>query len=332
MYLAERSNPSHPLNTGAASGTKMARRSRPTAKGKAHSFGGDWTATKLDVLSKYLKAYTTALKDKPSSEHPFRKAYIDAFAGTGYRTARRERDEDASDTLPFPDLAAPEPQRLLDGSARLALKVEPHFDRYIFIERDAMRCRELEGLKSEFPDLASNIQVERGEANEEIQKICAKSWSAHRAVLFLDPYGMQVNWQTIEAVARTKAIDLWLLFPLGIGVNRLLTRSGEIPVGWRAALDRLLGTDDWYDEFYTKVQQPMDLFGNNEERIVKATNETIGRYFNDRLKTIFAGVADPGVLRNSSNNPLYLLCLAAGNVKGAPTAVRIANHILKEVR
>jgi hypothetical protein len=35
-------------------------------------------------------------------------------------------------------------------------------------------------------------------------------------VLFLDPYGMQVDWTTIEAIARTKAIDLRVLFPLGI--------------------------------------------------------------------------------------------------------------------
>ena len=152
-------------------------------------------------------------------------------------------------------------------------------------------------------------------------------------MLFLDPYGMQVEWQTIEAIAKTKAIDLWLLFPLGIGVSRLLTRSGEIPKGWRTRLDKLLGTTTWYDEFY-RVEHKADLFGNDEERVVKATNETIARYFNDRLKSIFPanGVAEPGVLRNSSKNPLYLLCFAAGNEKGAPIAVKIANHLLKEVR
>ena len=308
------------------------KRSRATAKGKAHSFGGNWTSTKLDVLAKYLAAYTTALKGKPSPERAFRKAYIDAFAGTGYRTARRDRDENASSgTLPFPDLAAADSQQLLDGSARLALKVEPRFDRYIFIERDAERCRELQALKAEFPDLASDIRVEQGEANAEIQKLCAKDWSSHRAVLFLDPYGMQVEWQTIEAIAKTKAIDLWLLFPLGIGVSRLLTRSGEIPNGWRTRLDKLLGTTDWYDEFYS-VEHKADLFGNGEERVVKATNDTIARYFNDRLKTIFPGVAEPGVLRNSSKNPLYLLCFAAGNERGAAIALKIAGHLLKEVR
>jgi len=31
---------------------------------------------------------------------------------------------------------------------------------------------------------------------------------------------------------------------------------------------------------------------------------------------------------NSANSPLYLLCFAAGNEKGAPIAWNIANHLL----
>jgi three-Cys-motif partner protein len=310
-------------------GNAMARRKRATSKGKVHSFGGDWTSSKLAVLERYLAAYTTALKDKPTAENAFRKAYVDAFAGTGYRSMRR--GEDASKNLLFPDLAEAAPQDLLDGSARLALKTRPRFDRYVFIERSADRCAELEALKSEFPELADDIRVERGEANAEIRTLCAKDWRSHRAVLFLDPYGMQVEWQTIEAIAKTEAIDLWLLFPLGIGVTRLLTRSGDIPTGWRTRLDTLLGTRDWYDEFY-RVEHTPTLFGTDEERVLKATNDTIGRYFNDRLKSVFPGVAEPGVLRNSANCPLYLLCFAAGNAKGAPIALRIANHLLKELR
>jgi three-Cys-motif partner protein len=80
---------------------------------------------------------------------------------------------------------------------------------------------------------------------------------------------VQVEWQTIEAVARAQAIDLWILFPLGVGVNRLLTRSGDIPESWRRRLDLLLGTTDWYDEFY-KVERTQTLFGETE-RLVKAT-------------------------------------------------------------
>jgi three-Cys-motif partner protein len=294
---------------------------------KAHRFGGDWTDTKLGVIAGYLRSYATALQDKPTKERPFRKAYIDAFAGTGYREARREGGASKRDLL-FPDLAKAETQDLLDGSARIALKSEPRFDHYLFIERSEQRCAQLEALKTEFPELARTIDVRRGEANGEIQKICSKNWRSARAVLFLDPYGMQVEWETIEAVAKTKAIDTWILFPLGIGVNRLLTKSGDIPESWRRRLDKLLGTTAWFDEFY-KVRRTSTLFGAREETVKQASTETIGRYFVDRLRSVFCAVSDyPRVLSNSSNCPLYLLCFASNNKAGASIALRIANHLL----
>lgn len=299
---------------------------------RSHGFGGAWTERKLQVLAGYLSAYTTALRDKPTAGNPFRKGFIDAFAGTGYRHARREDVGPSQARLVLPDLAEQAPQELLEGSASIALRTEPRFDRYIFIERDPERCAALERLRDDFPDRAEDIHVQQGDANEEIQALCGKDWSSHRAVLFLDPYGMQVEWKTIEAVAATEAIDLWLLFPLGIGVNRLLTRSGDIPESWRRRLDLLLGTSDWYDELY-EVEPSPTLFDDDAERVVKASTETIGRYFNDRLKTIFPGVVDePGVLRNSTNSPLYLLCFAAANERGAPTALRIATYLLRDLR
>lgn len=296
-------------------------------KEREHQFGGEWTTRKLEVLAGYLQGYTTALK-----KTPFQKLYVDAFAGTGYRDVRRNDTVKSSQEALFPELAEQEPQSLLDGSARIALLTEPPFDNYLFIEQSATRCARLEGLKTEFPDLARKIEVLRGDANTEIQNLCSRDWRSNRAVLFLDPYGMQVEWATIEAIAQTKAIDLWLLFPLGIGVNRLLPKSGDIPESWRRRLNLLLGTEDWYDEFY-KVETTPTLFGDDKERVVKATMETIARDFTNRLKEVFAGVAEePGVLRNSANNPLYLLCFAVGNERGKDIALRIAQHLLKEVR
>jgi three-Cys-motif partner protein len=296
-------------------------------KDREHQFGGEWTTVKLKVLANYLQAYTTALK-----KSRFQKLYIDAFAGTGYRDVRRDDEEDSPQSTLFPDIAEPESQSFLDGSARLALQIEPGFEQYIFIERSPERCAQLESLKSEFPGLAKQVDIRQGDANAKIQDLCTMDWRSNRAVMFLDPYGMQVEWKTIEAIAKTKAIDLWLLFPLGIGVNRLLTKSGDIPKSWRHRLDLLLGTRDWYDDFY-KVETTPTLFGDDNERIVKATMETMGRYFTNRLKSIFAGVAEePGVLRNSANNPLYLFCFAVGNERGKDIALRIAQHLLKEVR
>src|SRR5206468_3120179 len=101
--------------------------------------------------------------------------------------------------------------------------------------------------------------------NEVLKQWCQHTnWQEHRAVVFLDPYGMQVEWATIEAIAKTSAIDLWILFPLGMAVNRLLTRKEPPPKNWADALTRFFGNDEWRQEFYTKKKERM-LFGGDEE-------------------------------------------------------------------
>ena len=63
------------------------------------------------MLAGYLASYTTALKNKPTAARAFKKGYIDAFAGTGYRDVRRDDSETkSSQGLLFPDLAEKEPQ------------------------------------------------------------------------------------------------------------------------------------------------------------------------------------------------------------------------------
>ena len=298
--------------------------------GASHQFGGDWTSAKLDVIAGYLAAYTTALKNAH-----FTTVYIDAFAGTGYREPSKGSMKDQGDLSEFPDLAEPEPRQLLKGSAQRALETVPRFDKYIFIERNAERCGQLRSLRDRFPELAEEVFIYPEDANEAIKKICeqrAYDWKSHRAVLFLDPYGMQVEWQTIEAIASTKAIDLWVLFPLGIGVNRILTRSGDIPPGWRNRLDLFLGSTDWQQALYQPEVIPADFFTDKQEKLVKATTDSIGNYFIQRLKTVFPAVIDrPGVLRNTRSCPLYLLCFAIGNhnPKAQKIALRIATHLLK---
>jgi three-Cys-motif partner protein len=147
--------------------------------------------------------------------------------------------------------------------------------------------------------------------------------------VFLDPYGMQVDWSLLKAIAATKAIDLWILFPLGMAVNRLLTRSEPPPDSWAQALTRVFGTEDWRQTYYPQ-QKILTLFGEQDVEARKADFQQISRFFVERLKTIFTAVADnPLPLLNSKNVPLYLLCFASGNPQGAPTAIKIAGHILR---
>ncbi|MDB6021085.1 MAG: hypothetical protein JWQ04_942 [Pedosphaera sp.] len=288
-------------------------------------FGGSWTNQKLQRLRDYLIAYQQVLK-----EQPFTLYYIDAFAGTGYNTPKAPSD---SHSPLFENIVSSEARTFLDGSAQVALQIPRPFDRYIFVEQDPDRYAELSKLKTKFPRLANRISPINDEANGYLTSLCRSSNWLHekrRAVVFLDPFGMQVTWKTIEAIAETQAIDLWLLFPLGIGVMRMLPNHGQISPGWRRRLDLMFGESDWYEAFYQKAAT-QDLFGDTSEVAVKTADyASISHYFVKRLKTVFPHVAKhPLPLLNSTNCPMYLLCFAAGNPKGGVIAKKIAEHILK---
>ena len=279
------------------------------------NFGGDWTERKLECVSKYLNAYTTIMR---SRRRRYTYTYIDAFAGMGYREVKNPDDSAI--------------QRFLAGSARRALEVEHSFPNYVFIEANKHSFAELRKLKDEFPE--HDIKCINEDANEYMKSICKKTnWQQNRALVFLDPYGMEVEWPTIELIAHTKAIDLWLLFPIGIGVNRLLKKDGKISESNRKKLDRFFGRTDWFDEFYQLAQQ-YSLFSENEELEKKDnTLEKIKQFFLLKcLGSCFKSVAkNPLPLHNSKNSLMYLLCFAAGN-PNAPKALEIAEGILEKMQ
>jgi len=199
------------------------------------------------------------------------------------------------------------------ASLRLALEVELPFHRYFFVERASRRASELKALKEEYPN--REIEIINADANDAIAALCkATNWRATRGVVFLDPYGLQVTWDTLVAIARTKALDVWVLFPSGIGLNRLLTKSGDIPDEWQETLDRSLGTKEWRSSFY-RSEQEADLFEGPRSKTVKdADPMKLEKFYLNRLRTIFPTVMNTCVrLTNSKDQTMYLLCFACVN-------------------
>jgi three-Cys-motif partner protein len=291
--------------------------------GKDRSFGGRWTEEKLGILTEYLKAYQTIFTKNPRARL-LHTIYVDAFAGAGYI---RQPQGGTSQLGLVEDLTADDAQGYIKGSVLRALELNPGFREYLFIEKDPDRFAELKHLTGKYP--GKKISVENVEANEYLRKWCANiDWRATRALIFLDPYGMQVDWFLLEEIAKTKAIDLWLLFPLGAAVMRLLQKKQSPPQAWADRVTAVFGTDAWQEQFY-KPRTQDTLFGREESEEREADYQAVADFFIGRLEGIFAKVArNPRALRNSRNCPLYLFCFAAGNLKGAPTAVRIAQHLL----
>ena len=121
---------------------------------------------------------------------------------------------------------------LIDGSAAIAANIsDKPFDKLIFIEKDLNRCHELRRLSQAHSN--RDVQIENSDANDYLKNLC-QDWRKWRGVLFLDPFATQVQWLTIETIARFNALDTWLLFPT-FAVARMLPNSrqpDDIIKGW----------------------------------------------------------------------------------------------------
>jgi len=302
-----------------------------------HEFGGKWTQEKIKCLKKYLPAYTTALK-----KQRFRKIYIDAFAGTGERiNASREHLDsnqyDFSMLLEAPQtfVISEKQAEFFDGSAKIALDCQPPFDEFHFIEKDKKKAARLKQLVDEAGVADATIHTD--DANSILPNLLRNLFRgpggnlrSARGVLFLDPYGCQVDWETIKAVRASEAIDMFYLFPSGLGVYRMLAKNpARVSDSWARRLDRLLGTDKWRD-FYVQTDQ-MNLFAESGPQArMEASIDDIELFFLERLRGLFPHVASKVLpIYSPTGYHMFSLYFAAANEAGGHVGVGIANHILE---
>lgn len=267
---------------------------------------GPWAKEKLGALGQYLNFYTTALKNQ--SRWLRGTVYIDAFAGSGFY---RVRTRDVSPAVP--DILAAESEtdsavvEYLKGSPRVALDIANPFSSYLFIEHDAERIADLRALRDAYQS-SRNVEIHEGDANEALNTWLARGidWRHHRALVFLDPFGMQVPWSTIDALAKTGAIEIIVNFPLGMAIQRLLTRSGEIPEGWQVSLDSFFGSGEWRSIVY---QTDTGLFGEYTVKVSDAGARLL-EWYRSRLRQTFGNVSTARLIRNTRGGPLYYLIWA----------------------
>lgn len=188
-------------------------------------YWGFWTRGKLDLLRRYLDAFTTASKSQSEV------LYLDLFGG---QPKNRERltNED------------------LDGSARIALATTAvPFSKLRFFELEPFASKLRGALRQDFPE--RDLLVVAGDCNETIhaalQQLASVNWAPTFA--FVDPNGPDVHWTTLEALSqfkkagRTKT-EIWLLLAAGMFI-RTLPKDGKVREDDAEKLNRMYGTDQW---------------------------------------------------------------------------------------
>ena len=285
------------------------------------SIVGPWARQKLELLRKYLHAYTVILKDQEWCDDYI---YVDAFAGSGKYAIRKKLKEPPPPNLQplFPD-QGPEDEltEYIDGSPRVALSIEHPFTQYVFVELDPTRVARLKEIRREFP--GKQVSIREADCNEYLRnRLINRSpnfWKSRRALVFLDPYGMQVPWATIEGLGNTRGVEILVNFPVGT-IQRLLPRNARFTVEGRRKLNDYFGSEDWHDAVYTTQRglfREVTLKENDSDRLLL-------QFYRDRLNTCFKYVSAAYLVKNSKGVHLYYLIHAGQNRIGS----KIASDIL----
>lgn len=282
-----------------------------------NQFGGDWTKIKIEILVEYAKAYLTIMNTY-AKRFNWKLLYFDGFAGSGEIIKVTDDKMTLYDDVDF----------IIGAAVRIIQIQNPiSFDEYYFVEKKEKNYKELvEKTKKAFPK--KKIFISQEDCNKKLLDLSNylrnPKNKSYRTLAYIDPCGMQVEWRSIECL-RGLRMDIWILVPTGLGVNRLLKNNGQISEPWLERLEKFLGLErDVIEAHFYKKQET--LFGEVMKIKVENAIKESAKLYQSRLKSVFECVSNGYELKNSANSIMYHLFLASND----STALKIANQIVKK--
>lgn len=206
--------------------------------------------------------------------------YIDLLAGPGKGVEKDSRAE-------------------FDGSPLRALKVRPGFDR-LFLGDARKRNVALLRKRIATEDLP-RVELEAGDCNERAKKVVASLSPRTLGLVFVDPEGFEATFSMFKTLS-SRPIDILLLFPSGIGIQRNLR---NFVAQKHSPMDALWGGREWRELPSARLAAGTRLSVEEAETLdrpwvlhFRAKMSQIGYVFQDE--------GDP-CFRNERNAPLYHL-------------------------
>ena len=251
---------------------------------------GPWSEIKLEIVKEYASAYSIIMNKQSLSGGYY---YIDGFAGAGVHLLKST-------------------QNPVLGSPTNALLITPPFTGYHFIDLDGDKTDLLQELSKGNP----KVSVYTGDCNKILlDKIfpSIKYENYNRGLCLLDPYGLHLDWKVMYAAGQSKAIEIFLNFPLmDMNMNILWNNPDKVEAKQVERMNAFWGDDGWRKISYKKQK---GLFETYEE---KTTHAPLIKAFCERLRTVagFAYVPEPVPMRNTKGGIVYYLFFASPNKTG----------------
>ena len=262
---------------------------------------GEYAKDKLAILNGYLGRFTTAMKDMQWRA----LNYIDLQAGPG-----KNRFSPSGDVLL--------------GSPLLAMTTTHPFDNLYLVE---MGSEEFGALRTrvDASDRRRNAKLIHEDCNVAVDSIVRHieqtdnrfidgAWPSLN-LAFLDPEGLEIEWKTVEKLARQKRMDLIINF----STNGLIRNAGKsLKVTGDTAIDRFFGTREWR-KIYQRVRH---------QDGSAARRELIDFYLSRLHENGYVTTeVDEKEFRNSKNVQVYTMIFACKNELG----IKFWNDAVRDV-
>jgi len=211
---------------------------------------GPWAEQKYQYVGMYAQLFSTGMKNK----WPHR-IYLDLFSGPGYSRVR--------DT-----------NRVVLGSPMIALSLPDQFDSYVFADENP---ESLDTLRTRVSRLGYSVSPTYipGDANEKVGRVLeviAKTPSKSTlSFCFLDPYKLNIHFETVRRIAEGRSVDFLILLALYIDANR---NVAFYAAEGNQTIDLFLGDTNW--------RQGWKVAGRSGDTIV----EFLAREYSTRMSDI----------------------------------------------
>jgi three-Cys-motif partner protein len=269
---------------------------------------GEWVKEKLFFVQRYIDTFEVAMRSKPWR----RRIYIDLFSGPGKCIIRGTNE-------------------YLLGSPLLALQTQYPFTDYYFVDKDQGNIDILQQRvqSSNFPQ--SGIHYFVGDANEKVNDVVKEIRNFDRSFIsgvlpclnlaFLDPEGLELEWSTVEALAKMNRMDLIIHYSQN-GLTRNLDRcfaSSE-----ETFVDKFFGDREWRT-VYKAAKDKTETLGIHRILIdhYKSKLKDLGYVVINDSEEI---VREPLIRNTKRNAPLYRLIFASKHSLGN----KIWNEVTKK--
>ena len=251
---------------------------------------GKWTIQKVEYLKKYIYQFETSMRKRPWRQ----RSYIDLFSGTGKFKLKGTNN-------------------IYLGSPLLALTTRYPFTHYYFVD---FRKENIDALQKRSSASLPRKKFYVGDANVKVMEIVQELQRVDRQVItgkwssfnltFLDPDGLELEWKTVEALAKINIMDMVIHYSqngLTRNIERCYASSSE------TIIDKFFGDEGWRKIYKT--------WQNKSSK--KGLHRELMDYYQGKLKALgYAGITSPEPLMKTSqtNAPLYRLIFASKHKLG----------------